>query len=540
MFQAVRDGLKIKDRGKTAKEAYENVRKLPEFSTLPEWSTIGAAEDNLKLWESTNPNKCIRQRDEGQFFGFKEVAKGHLGKFTRFLFIPAVRDATDDSAEGRGSVLTELMDLVIRNALATNEELTKFKQETQERYSEIVDPASQTELTTLANKMTDTLKTFVPDSDVRVDLQWQPLSEVNIPLPQADVKLIEDGFSSAIPRTGHGLQRAFILTILQHLAQVQTTQEAAANTDAQDDSAHELQLPDLVLAIEEPELYQHPNRQRHLAKIFFDLASGTIPGVADKTQIFYATHSPLFVGIDRINQIRLFRKVSNALDEPKITSIVSTNLDKVAERIWEANGKPAERYTGTSLLPRLQSIMTPWMNEGFFSDIAVLVEGEDDRAAILGVSTAMGHNLESAGISVIPCGGKTNLDRPAIIFQQLNIPVYVVWDSDKNEESNGARPEDNHRLLRLMGQTITDWPCHIHENFACFENKLEFTLREEIGNVEFDQLLENCQNELYIPKKKHAVKNPVVIATVIQEAQKCGQKSTTLEEIITKILALRG
>ena len=28
--------------------------------------------------------------------------------------------------------------------------------------------------------------------------------------------------------------------------------------------------------------------------------------------------------------------------------------------------------------------MTPWMGEGFFADVVVLVEGEDDRAAILG------------------------------------------------------------------------------------------------------------------------------------------------------------
>jgi putative ATP-dependent endonuclease of the OLD family len=94
--------------------------------------------------------------------------------------------------------------------------------------------------------------------------------------------------------------------------------------------------------------------------------------------------------------------------------------------------------------------MTPWMSEGFFADVAVLVEGEDDRAAILGAARVLGKDPESDGIAIIPCGGKTNLDRPAAIFRELGIPVYVVWDSDHG--SDDARPEYNHLLLRLLGQ----------------------------------------------------------------------------------------
>ncbi len=537
-FQGIRDTLTVKDRGKTAKEAYESIRAKPDFSVLPPWSNLAMVEENLRQWENEHPEMCSRQRDDGQFFGFKEVAQGHLGKFTRFLFIPAVRDASDDSAEGRGSVLTELMNLVVRNVLATNEELARFKQQTQERYAEIIDPASKTELTNLASEMTTTLKTFIPDSDVRIDLHWLPISEIDIPLPQTDVKLIEDGYSSVVARTGHGLQRAFILTILQHLALAQTTPAITADT-IEPSRTTQQRLPDLVLAIEEPELYQHPNRQRHLAQVLHDLALGKIPGVAEKTQVIYATHSPLFVGIDRIDQIRLFRKTANGADKPKITKIISTGLDNVAKTLWQADGSPTEEYTGATLLPRLQAIMTPWMSEGFFADVAVLVEGEDDRAAILGIATSMGHHLESNGFSVIPCGGKTNLDRPAIIFRQLGIPVYVIWDSDKGKDEKRARPKDNHRLLRLFEQPIVDWPHQIHDQYACFETDLETTLRDEIGTREFDEWLQECQDQFCIPKKEHAIKNPTIIATVINKAQENERGSNTVKAIIEKILALK-
>jgi hypothetical protein len=41
-------------------------------------------------------------------------------------------------------------------------------------------------------------------------------------------------------------------------------------------------------------------------------------------------------------------------------------------------------------------------------------------------------------------------------------------------------------------------------------------------------------------KKRYAVKNPQVIQEIIEEAQKKGKSSKTLENIISHIIALRG
>jgi hypothetical protein len=496
-----------------------------------------------------NTEKCARKRDEGQFFGFKEVGQGYLGKFTKLIFIPAVRDASEDTSERRGSILTELMNLVVRSVLANKQAVIELKEETQRRYQEIMDPANLVELQTLSEKMTKTLKIFVPNS--KVELTWGPLSDVNIPLPQADVKLIEDGYSSAVHRTGHGLQRAFILTIFQHLALAQAKppnviepQEVPVQTEAR--------LPDLVLVIEEPELYQHPNRQRHLAKIFLQLASGKIPGVADKTQIVYSTHSPLFVGIDRINQIRLLRKVDNETEKPKITKVVISTVDKIAEILWELDDRPVPKYSGRTLLPRLQSIMTPWMNEGFFADVIVLVEGEDDRAVIMGMAKSMDYELEGNGFSVIPCGGKANMDRPYVIFQQMGIPTYLIWDGDYGKgETEGicekcSRPLDrkpdpkqNHRLLKLVGKNVTDWPEYIEKKFTVFKTDMETTLKSELGGELFEICLKECQSQFGFSKRQYAMKNPFLIKNLIDAAREKGYTCKTLENIIKNITSLK-
>ena len=87
-------------------------------------------------------------------------------------------------------------------------------------------------------------------------------------------------------------------------------------------------LPTLILAIEEPELYQHPIRQRHFASVLLKLAGGDIVGVTKQTQVLYCTHSSLFVGIDRFDQLQLLRKVPpRDVDRPASTKVTSATIN---------------------------------------------------------------------------------------------------------------------------------------------------------------------------------------------------------------------
>lgn len=525
-------------KGPNLRTEYNKLRE-GKYSDLPEYTNKYDAEKALQAWEESHPNQCSRQRDEGQFFGFKEVGEARLERFTRFISVPAVRDASEDAAEGRGTPLTEIMDLVVRGVLAQRKEIIELQKTTQNQYEQIVDPTKLVELQTLERDLSNTLKTYVPDAGV--NLTWLTGDVIDIPMPKADIKLVEDEYPSSVERTGHGLQRAFILTMLQHLAVAQLpaqeeTDEKQTETGEISTDESALRIPNLIIGIEEPELYQHPNRQRHLSKILLKLATGSIKGVADCTQVIYSTHSPLFVDIKRFNKVRALRKVRVETNRPKQTKVNYTTFDEVARIIEKADGKPEGTYTGSTLEPRLQTLMTPWMSEGFFADVAVLVEGPEDRAAILGVATALGHDFESMGISVIPCMGKRNLDRPTAIFRGLQIPVYVIWDSDYGNKE--AKAEDNHRLLKLFDQPIEDWPEKVTEQFACFKRTLNETLRTEIGKELCNDTLEACCQDLCLGKK-HAVKNPQVIQEIINEARKQEKSSTTLEQVISQIVALR-
>jgi putative ATP-dependent endonuclease of OLD family len=140
--------VRTADNKTEIRKKYDEIRKLERYLSLSPVKSADQVLVELQKWETQNPANCIRMRDDGQFFGFTEVGQGYLGHHTRFIRIPAVRDATDDATERRGSCVTEIMDLVVRNILARRKEVTTFKEETQAKYREILDPEKLTESTT--------------------------------------------------------------------------------------------------------------------------------------------------------------------------------------------------------------------------------------------------------------------------------------------------------------------------------------------------------------------------------------------------------
>ena len=534
------DFLEVRNAGgaRDVTRKYNEIRQNNVYSSMPSVRSANAVRETLTEWEIQNPTQCLRLRDDGQFFGFSGVGTGYLGRHTKFIYVPAVRDAVEDATERRGSSVTEIMDLVVRSALVNRQELIDFKQDTQDQYKTIMDPKRFAELNNLSQVLSRTLQAYVPDAEVV--LRWSELADISIPMPQAHVKLLEDEYESEVERTGHGLQRAFIVTMLQHLVAARgagAAEESSKEGDASPQSISSL-LPNLILAIEEPELYQHPSRQRHLASVLMELATGAIAGVADNTQVIYSTHSPLFVGLDRFDSIRVLQKVPSSSGTPRVTRLKTADLKKVAHELWLAGQSVGEQFTADTLRPRLRSLMTPWMGEGFFADVVLLVEGEEDRAAILGFAKAKGVDFDRIGITLIPCFGKPNLDRPLVIFRQLGIPVYVVWDGDYG--ANEPRPEANRYLLRLLAQPEEDWPDLVEDSFACFHVKLGVTLENELGKGSFTQWLSEAQNDLGIAKKDQALKNPAIIERVVKVAASNGETSKSLESIIEKITILKA
>lgn len=575
-FAAIRASTGAIDK----KSLYNEIRQSSNaYSSLPQVKKADEIDASLAQWEEAHPDALALLRDDGQFFGFSNVARGNLQRSTSFVFIPAVKDAALDAVDAKGAAIARLMELVVRSAIQRRQEVRDLEADVATKYKELIDPKKLPELGTLSEDLTDTLQEFY--SDAAVLLEWQPPEDLTLPMPSAKVLLKEAGFDGPVDRKGHGLQRAFIFTLLQHLGlaaaaqastpsgaaefsgQAETTklastestahaEQAAAGGDvsqiipqpAQTDELCEAEakqpyvLPGLILAIEEPELYQHPTKQRHFSKVLTKLSNGGLPGVATATQVIFASHSSLFVSMDRFDEVRLARREPSESGGSEC-KLFASNLAAVARRLEAAYNKTQGSFTAETLRARLH-IIGPELAEGFFADLVVLVEGASDLAALLAASALEDADFEANGIAVLSAGGKTNEDRPAAIFTELGIPTYLVFDCDKRPSGAIDGLKQNKALQILMSAAETyDAKTEVFANFASFEVNLETTLASEIGEDVFNSHISRVSIEYGMSGRDDVTKAPFAMREVLKGAAQDGCRSPTLARIVRAIMEKR-
>ena len=521
------------------REAYKQLKEgTPAYAGLPNAASATAVDTALLAWEAENPGQLVLCRDDGQFFGFQNASRGALQKFTTFVFIPAVREAANDAADGKGSPIARLLELVVKGAILQRKDIQDFKQEMSARYQALVSPENMPELGQLAARLTTDIKGLYRDA--AVDLAWRALDEFPVPLPLADVSLSDDGFGGPVDRQGHGLQRAFIITLLQYLARTATAQPSEISTEAAPDvdeaSLAAPEIPNLILAIEEPELYQHPTKQRHFADVLRGLSSGSLPGQEGPTQVVFASHSPMFVSLSKADEIRLARRIACEGSDYKHCEMRALDLAAVADKLGAGWSKPAGTFTAETLVPRLH-ILGIELAEGFFANGVVLVEGRSDKAALTAAARMLGVSFESAGVAILSAEGKSNIDRPLIIFRELGIPTFVLWDCDIGTKDHSEQKDL--AILRLCqpeaAGLIAPMQTTIGSGFAHFEVNLEATLKAELSKELMEACLAVACEPFGISPSSDAQKIPEVMYQTLAAAQAQGTTATTLTNIVREI-----
>ncbi len=79
----------------------------------------------------------------------------------------------------------------------------------------------------------------------------------------------------------------------------------------------------------------------------------------------------------------------------------------------------------------------------------ILVEGRSDKAALTATARMLGVNFEAAGIAILSTEGKANLDRPYVIFRELGIPTFMLWDCDQQLPEAKRTPATDLALSKL-------------------------------------------------------------------------------------------
>ena len=168
--------------------AYQALREAnPLYADLPHAGSAAAVDQALLDWERDHPNQLVLLPDDGQFFGFQNNSRGKLQRHTSFVFIPAVREASTDAADGKASVIGKLLELLVRSQILQRADVQAFKTQMTEAYRLLVTSENMPELGALAGTLTADLRGLYQDAEV--SLSWREVGELPVPLPMADVIL---------------------------------------------------------------------------------------------------------------------------------------------------------------------------------------------------------------------------------------------------------------------------------------------------------------------------------------------------------------
>lgn len=229
------------------------------------------------------------------------------------------------------------------------------------------------------------LKIAFPNTSI--SFQFNP--DTRIDVYKSALIYVDDGFVSLLQEKGSGIQSAVIIGLFNYY-----TNKIAHSASS-------------LLAIEEPEIYLHPQARRVISNRIDEYLQGA------KNQVIITTHSTEF-----------------------ITS-AHENLNIIVVRKTPMNG--TEAMNARFDTSKEKQILVKSQNaEMFFADMVILVEG-GEKYILESLASNYGKNLHPElgenwlnefNISVIAVGGKSEFYKYVKKLKEMGIPTLVLADFD--------------------------------------------------------------------------------------------------------------
>ncbi|SRR5579883_491839 len=341
-------------------------------------------------------------RNGGEKFFYQD----HFKKRCHFVFIPSDRQLSDELRVSQWTMLGKLMKTVYESYVSSYNEdeerlRSDFKQKMAPAKQFLEQDFSQQRGHVTFQKFILAFKKYCKLNSAGFANDFEPILDIynlNWFYKTLQITVQEEGseihFDSE--EVGAGMQNLLVLSIFQTYS--------------------ELMGGNVILGIEEPEIYLYPQAQRSLYKNFISIASAG-------TQLFYTTHNPNFVDALRPDDIALIRKTRDSGTE-------------VLEKNPYFNAATAEKERH-----RIYTQFNPDRNELFFSKRVLFVEGASDKLLFSTLcEQKWGIDLDSCGFSIISCGGKGGVNYFVGVARLIGLEdFFAVWDEDNPEGYNPSK-----------------------------------------------------------------------------------------------------
>ena len=220
-----------------------DVRSMMPFADfpneLPSWQNMDQVENAVKALEIKRPDEHIEIPSSDNAYG----ATGPipiLKKFIDWIYIPAVKEAVSEASELRESAFSKLILFAVRNRCNFSDKLVAIRTAASEELKKVLDDTDEV----LKEVGGDIDKEFkkLTTTPIDVAIEWGAIEGVSVREPTIN-SVFKDGRVFGSPDVfSHGLQRTYLMALLALASRVQRENDSFQ----------------LLLGVEEPELYQHP------------------------------------------------------------------------------------------------------------------------------------------------------------------------------------------------------------------------------------------------------------------------------------------
>jgi CRISPR-associated exonuclease Cas4 len=464
----------------TSRDAAES---LPFYRYLPESGRLSRAQveeaQRRYIVENHASLEFVERLESVAFLGQRNVAAGLLPDI---YLVPAVRDLDDEARVKSTTIFGRLLTRAIEDMTAGDERFIKLRSDMESVVRSLNRNAQDGQRPEQLAALELSLQEELQDWGVDVSIEVSP-PDISKIFELGTSLRIDDGYDSVAQRKGHGLQRAVLLGFAKAWAKV--LRQRSDNLDVAARRASE----SMIIAVEEPELFLHPQAQRSLADALRQLAE------AENRQILLCSHSAHFVDLDNYRQIAIAAKPSPQQ---------GTQIRQCTTDLFESNAVPDRKH---------RFHMAYWVNpdrgEMFFAKKVVFVEGETEKSLLPFLARMLG--CYNPDVSIVDCGSKHNLPLYVTVAMAFALHYHVIHDVDplpdpipidwaKDKIREKRRTYDlNHEIAELVndpGRVSTSCPdfegvCGVSRTrgskmgkaLAALEHFRELTPAEIPGNV---------------------------------------------------------
>lgn len=333
------------------------------------------------------------------------------------IFVPAIRETKEEvDASKAKSAVHQIVKAMFEEELNGNPTIVRFKETAKQVEALFRDAGKHRVVADVEERISSKIQELI---NLEAYLSFTA-PDVSAGLAENTRFFLRDGDLTTKPENqGHGAQRAVILSLLQLLAE-QLRQKQ--RTDGG------FRRP-ILLLIEEPEIYLHPEMCRRMRDALLRLAQ------SEKAQVICATHSPVFLDLaDRHDGILMLRREGRQIKWKQRTDDIF------------GHEHDADRRDHLRMVLNFNS----FVNETFFTDQVCLVEGDTEIAALDAVAVKLSREKRVDWITylsarrrlaLINCRGKATIPAFQHVLNSFEIGYRVVHDKDPgtNMESMNAQ-----------------------------------------------------------------------------------------------------